>query len=54
MNWIAENYDAVFAIFGKIVLVASGIVALTPSTKDDELVGKIMKFIERFSLFLKK
>lgn len=54
MNWIVENYEVVFAIFGQIVAVASAIVALTPSTKDDEFVGKVVKFIEKLSIFTKR
>lgn len=54
MTWIAENYTAVFAIFGQIVAVASAIVALTPTTKDDEFVGKVVKLIEKLSIFAKK
>jgi len=54
MNWILENYESVLAIIGAIVSVASMIVVLTPSTKDDELVGKIVKFLEKFSVFNKK
>lgn len=54
MNWIVENYQAAFAIFGQIVAVASAIVVLTPSTKDDEVLGKIVKFLELFSVVSKK
>jgi len=54
MNWIVENYTALFAILGQIVAVASAIVVLTPSTKDDEIVGKVITFIARFSVFNKK
>ena len=54
MNWIAEHYQEVLAIIGAIVSVASMIVALTPSTKDDEIVGKIILFIEKFSVFTKR
>lgn len=54
MNWIVENYQAAFAIFGQIVAVASAIVVLTPSTKDDEVLRKIVKFLELFSVVSKK
>lgn len=54
MNWIVENYTSIFAIVGQIVTVASAIVVLTPSTKDDAIVGKIVSFIARVSVFNKK
>jgi hypothetical protein len=54
IQFLNENYVAIFAIIGQVVTVASAIVALTPSTKDDEIVGKIASFISRFSVFNKK
>lgn len=54
IKWITDNYMQIFAIAGFIHLAATGIVALTPSTKDDELLGKIVTFIERFSFIYKK
>lgn len=54
MEWILTHYTDVFAIIGQIVAVASTIVVLTPSTKDDEIVGKIVDFISRFSVFNKR
>jgi hypothetical protein len=41
-------------IVGAVVTCASTIVALTPSTKDDEILGKVVKFFEYFSVFNKK
>lgn len=49
-----ENLDKIFIAIGALVTAASTIVALTPSTKDDEILGKIVKFIELFSVFNKK
>jgi len=49
-----ENLDKIFIAIGALVAAASTIVALTPSTKDDEILGKIVKFIELFSVFNKK
>jgi hypothetical protein len=54
MNWIAEHYQEILFIIGSVVTTASAIVALTPSTKDDEILGKIVKFLEYFSIFNKK
>jgi hypothetical protein len=40
-----------FAILGGLVTIASAIVPLTKTPKDDEFVGKVKAFIDRFSLF---
>jgi hypothetical protein len=54
MEWITAHWQDVLFIIGSIVTTASAIVALTPSTKDDEILGKIVKFLELFSIFNKK
>jgi hypothetical protein len=54
MEYLSQNYEAIFAAIGAIVTAASTIVALTPSTKDDEIVGKIVELISRFSVFNRK
>lgn len=54
MDWLFSNYENIFAIIGAIVSVASMIVALTPSTSDDAFVGKVVAFLEKFSVFNKK
>lgn len=54
MDWIVNHYQDIFEIIGQIVVVASAIVALTPSTSDDAFVGKIVSFIEKFSVFNKR
>ena len=54
MDWITAHYQEIFAYVGILVTAATGIVALTPTTKDDEILGKIVKFIELFSVVNKK
>ncbi len=54
MEWIQTHYQEVLFIIGSIVSTASAIVALTPSTRDDEILGKIVKFLEYFSIFNKR
>ena len=54
MEWIIAHYDEILAIVGGVVSLASAIVVLTPSTKDDEILGKVMLFLEKFSIFSKK
>ncbi len=54
MEWIIEHKEEIFAAIGAVVTAASAIIALTPSTKDDAILGKIVKFISLFSIFNKR
>ncbi len=45
MDWITTNWATILQIVTGIVTVASIIVKLTPSTKDDAIVAKIMQFL---------
>ena len=42
---------AAFTVIGGLVTVASAIVPLTKTPKDDEILGKVKAFIGRFSVF---
>ncbi len=50
MSWILENKEALISIITGIVAVASAIAALTPTPKDDTIVGKIYKVIDMLAL----
>ena len=50
INFITNHYDEVLAIIGGVVSVATIIVKLTPTTKDDEILDKIVSFLAKFSL----
>ena len=54
MTWIAEHWADLLAIYGGIVAVATVIVKLTPSTKDNEILDKIIKFLDKFSTVFTK
>lgn len=54
MQYILLHYTDIMAIIGSVVTTASLVVKLTPSTKDDELLGKIIKVIEYASVFNRK
>lgn len=47
---IINNVDSVFAVIGGIVSVASIIVKLTPTTKDDSVLEKVINFLDHFSV----
>ena len=50
MSWILEHKEALISIITGVVAVASAIAALTPTPKDDTIVGKIYKFVDMLAL----
>ena len=48
--WIKTNWESVLAIIGGIVSVATIIVKLTPTQKDDNALATIIKILSIFSL----
>lgn len=55
IEWVLAHWKDLLAIYGAIVAICTTIVKLTPSTKDDDIWGKILKILDHFStVFLKK
>jgi hypothetical protein len=54
MEWIIANYDSLILIGTSAVTLASLIVKLTPTKKDDEAMGKLMRFINLIAMSKKK
>lgn len=54
INWTSEHWDDCLAIYGGVVAVCTVIVKLTPNTKDNEVLDKIISFIDLFSTAFKK
>jgi len=50
MNWLLEHYDEILAIIGGVVSVATIVVKLTPTPKDDAALAKVISFLSKFSL----
>ena len=50
MTWILENKEALIGIITSVIAVASAIAALTPTPKDDTIVGKIYKVVDLLAL----
>ena len=50
MTWILENKEALIGILTSVIAVASAIAALTPTPKDDTIVGKIYKVVDLLAL----
>ena len=45
INFIQNHYDELLAIIGGVVSIATIIVKLTPSTRDNEVLEKIINFL---------
>lgn len=53
-NWIVEHWTDILAGFGGVVLLASIIVGLTPTTKDDTFLRKIINAFDKLSFLQTK
>lgn len=51
LDYITNNTETILAWIGGIVSCASIIVKLTPTTKDDSVLEKIINFLDYFSVF---
>jgi hypothetical protein len=49
MDWIIENGANLLSAFGMLVLAAGAIARMTPTSKDDEIVGMVQKFLDYLS-----
>lgn len=50
MEWIQTHGKDILAIIGGVVTVASLIVKLTPTPKDDRILARIITLLSAFSL----
>ena len=50
IKFITEHYDEVLQIIGAVVALATLIVKLTPTQKDDNVLAKIIKILSALSL----
>ena len=50
LNFIVEHYDEILAIIGGIVSIATIIVKISPSKRDDEILAKIINILAKLSL----
>lgn len=50
VNFIRDNWDSFVAVFGGLVTVATVIVGLTPTSKDNKILDYIVKFFNTFSV----
>ena len=50
VTWIQANYVEVLKIVAYVIAIASVVVKLTPTQKDDALLAKLMPWIEKLAL----
>ncbi len=54
MNWLLENWEHIAAGFGMLVAFCTAIVKMTPTQKDDNILAKIIKWADVFSIVFTK
>lgn len=54
MSWLLQNWEGIFAAWGILVALCTAIVKLTPTTKDDSVLAKIVKWADVFSVVFTK
>lgn len=50
MEWIIANWESILIIVSRAISVASVIVKLTPTPKDDAILSKVIAFLKILSL----
>lgn len=50
IDYFIENKEELFGIITTVIAAASAIAALTPTPKDDSIIGKIYKVIDWLAL----
>lgn len=51
MDWIMAHWKDILSVIGGVVTVASIIVKLTPTPKDDGILAKVIKILAALGLF---
>ena len=54
INYIVANIDTLLATITAVVTAASAVAALTPTPKDDAILGKVYKIVDWFALNIGK
>lgn len=48
VNWVKDNWLQIISLVTSIIGTASIIVKLTPTTKDDDILNKIIAFLSKY------
>jgi hypothetical protein len=49
IDWITANGPTILAVYGAVVALATIVVKLTPTTKDDTVLAWVVKAVDFFS-----
>lgn len=50
MEWVQNNWKDLLAVIGAAVALATAVVKLTPTQKDDNALSKVIKVLSALSL----
>jgi hypothetical protein len=50
MEWITSNYDVIIDIGAKVIALAAAIAAVTPTKVDNDLLNKLLGFVNLLGL----
>ncbi len=53
-DWLVSHWETIFAAWGMLVAFCTAIVKLTPTQKDDNILAKIVKWADVFSVVFTK
>lgn len=54
MQWLVDNWETIFAVWGMLVTFCTAVVKLTPTTKDDKILAWVVKWADVFSIVFTK
>ena len=54
MQWLVDNWETIFAVWGMLVAFCTAVVKLTPTQKDDNFLAKVVKWADVFSVVFTK
>jgi len=50
MEWITSNYETIIDIGSKVIALAAAVAAITPTKADNDLLNKLLGFINLLGL----
>jgi hypothetical protein len=50
MEWITDNYQTIIDIGSKVIALAAAIAAITPTKADNDLLNKLLGFVNLLGL----
>lgn len=54
IQWLIDNWEAIFAVWGMLVALCTALVKITPTQKDDNFLAKVVKWADVFSVVFTK